>query len=109
MKKNQKINIDDMKGLYDFISENVQCEYDKFNLFIDEIAKRIMKEEVENDAAWRDSEGLFQMYAGFGIGFVLGNLTEITYGPKEISTAIEKIKNELLKAGALPGLMRKAA
>jgi len=110
MKKNQKVNIDDMKGLYNFISENLQCSRSEcdFDLFIDEIGKRIMKEEVKNDPAWRDSDALFQMYAGFSVGFVLGNLTEITYAPKEIQTAIEKIKGELIRVGAVPGLVKKA-
>ena len=101
--KNQKINMRDLFDLHFFVSNNVQCMMGGFNEFVGDNAERIYKEDITSD------EILCNLYVGFGIGFVLGGMFEVAYVPQNVQRGIEKIKGELIQAGAVPGLVKKAA
>lgn len=101
MKKNRKIHLEDLRHLYDFIAMHARCSDTEFDEFIFDLGKRAMKQADKSEGF---EPKIYQMYAAFGIGWVLGNIVTIERRHEKIVSAIDTIKDEIVRIGLSPGV-----
>jgi hypothetical protein len=101
IKKDPKIHLDDLQRIYDYIATRAQCPDHDFDDFVTDLGNSAMK---EGDSTSGFGPELYQMYAGFAVGFVYGNAVTVQGVPEKIKMAMDKIRKEMVREELFPGI-----